>query len=268
MPQTPGQLAAALSLSREGGARVGHDRIRLLQAVAEEGSIAAAARVVGLSYKAAWDAIGTLNNLFPQPVVVMAQGGRSGGGARVTPAGLALIDNFLRLEAALSEALGRLDAALGAADPSVSNLFRSITMQTSTRNAFRCTVSRVVEGAVNTVVEMALTESQTLTAVITERSAAEMGLHVGSTVYALVKAPFVTLAPGVLSTPVSARNVLTGTITAREDGAVNSEITIGIGEGKTVTAIITLESAERLDLKLGDTATALFKATHVIVAMP
>ena len=49
-------LNASLLLRRGSGSRVGADRIALLEAIGELGSISAAARVVGLSYKAAWDA--------------------------------------------------------------------------------------------------------------------------------------------------------------------------------------------------------------------
>lgn len=141
-------------------------------------------------------------------------------------------------------------------------------MQTSTRNAFRCTVTKVTEGAVNSIVDMALTDDQQLTAVITERSASEMGIAEGTEVYALVKASFVMLAPGAFTGPVSARNLLAGTVSARNDGAVNSEIVLDIGNGKSVTSIITIESARRLGLEPGVTATALFKAGHVIIALP
>lgn len=265
---TTGRLDAALTLGRSGTSRVGRERIRLLRAVDEHGSIAAAARTVGLSYKAAWDAISALNNLFPQPVVSAASGGRSGGGAMVTPAGRALIDSFDRMEAALTRAFSRLDAELADLSPQSIDLVRNLTMLTSTRNVFRCTVTKVTDGAVNSVVDMRLTDDQQLTAVITERSAAEMGIEEGIEVYALVKAPFIILAAGELSGMVSARNVLVGTVIIRQDGAVNSEVVLDIGGAKTVTSIITIESADRLGLKIGDKATALFKASHVILALP
>ena len=266
MPETT--LKAALTLVRDGSARIGTDRIRLLRAVADEGSIAAAARTVGLSYKAAWDAVGVINNLFPQPVVTASPGGKAGGGAVVTPAGHALIASFTRMEAALSRAFADLDADIGDLSLKSSNLVRSLTIQTSTRNAFLCKVTKVTEGAVNSVIDMKLTDGQQLTAVITERSASDMGITEGTEVYALIKAPFIILAKGEVTTPVSARNLLTGTVAAREDGAVNSEIIVDVGEGKTITAIITIASAEALDLKPGDVATAMFKASHVILALP
>jgi molybdate transport system regulatory protein len=65
----------------------------------------------------------------------------------------------------------------------------------------------------------------------------------------------------------SARNQIPGVVATREDGAVNSEIGLDIGGGKTLTATITLESAESLELRVGDAVTALIKAPHVILAV-
>ena len=67
------------------------DRIRLLEAVAREGSISAGAREAGITYKAAWDALDALSNLFGQPLLETRTGGKAGGGAggssRTVPAG-------------------------------------------------------------------------------------------------------------------------------------------------------------------------------------
>lgn len=141
-------------------------------------------------------------------------------------------------------------------------------MQTSTRNTLRCTVTKVTQGPVNAEIGLALTDGHTLTAVITERSTQDMGLSEGAEVYALIKATFVMLMAGDDPCRVSACNRLTGTVSARQDGAVNSEITLDLGEGKTITAMITRSSADSLGLDVGATATAVFKASHVIIAMP
>ena len=62
-------LSASLSLGRGAIGRVGAERIALLEAVGELGSIRAAAERCGLSYKGAWDAVQALNNLFDAPLV-------------------------------------------------------------------------------------------------------------------------------------------------------------------------------------------------------
>ncbi|ETD83353.1 molybdenum-pterin-binding protein MopA [Rhodobacter capsulatus] len=260
-------LIAALSLQRAGAPRVGGDRIRLLEAIARHGTIAAAAREVGLSYKTAWDAVGTLNNLFEQPLVEAAPGGRTGGNARVTEAGQALIAGFGLLEGALTKALGVLEGGVSAPEKALNTLW-SLTMRTSNRNTLRCTVTRVTLGAVNAEVELALTDGHSLTAVITERSATEMGLAPGVEVFALIKASFVMLAAGGDPGRISACNRLTGIVAGRTDGPVNTEIILDLGNCKSITAVITHTSADALGLAPGVPATALFKASHVILAMP
>jgi len=66
---------------------------------------------------------------------------------------------------------------------------------------------------------------------------------------------------------VSARNQLSGTVTAVKSGAVMAEVTVEVGPG-TVTAAITDTSRERLSLKEGDTVAVIIKATEVMIATP
>ena len=62
-------IEAIVTLKREDIAGVGRERIRLLQAVAREGSISAGAKVAGLTDKAAWDALDAMANLFGRPLL-------------------------------------------------------------------------------------------------------------------------------------------------------------------------------------------------------
>lgn len=259
------ELKGALTVLRSGSARMGADRVALLQAIDGHGSIASAAREVGLSYKAAWDAVRVMNNLFALPLVEAAPGGRAGGGAVVTAAGEQVIQTFAAIEAGLRALLEALEARL---DLDPSNVLWSMLMKTSARNTYRCTVTRVIDGQVNAEVVMSLTDGQTLSATITEHSAVELGLAPGVEVFALIKSSFVILATGPDLGGISVRNRLTGTVASRTDGPVNSEIVVDLGGGKSIAAIITRESADALGLKLGDPATALVKASHVIIAMP
>ncbi|ULB12451.1 TOBE domain-containing protein (plasmid) [Cereibacter azotoformans] len=141
-------------------------------------------------------------------------------------------------------------------------------MKASTRNVFRCTLTNVVQGAVSAEVTMDLADGQTLSAIITERSAEDLGLAPGVEVFALIKSSFVILATGEAPAAMSVRNRLAGAVAARTDGAVNSEIVLDLGGGRTMVAIVTLASAQEMNLKPGDRATALIKASHIILAMP
>lgn len=266
MTATPA-LNAALSLRRGEGARVGGDRIALLEALGELGSIRAAAAHLGLSYKAAWDAVQALNNLFDAPLVAAQAGGRQGGTAVLTPRGRAVVAAFHRVEAELAGALERLERGLGGApDTDVGTLFWSLGMRTSARNALRGTVASVTDGAVNAEVTLQVARGVEIVAVVTRASVADLGLAPGKPAIALIKSSFIVLAKGE-GLMTSARNQIAGRAISREDGAVNSEITLEIADGKTLTATITRESAERLQLELGEAITALIKAPHVILAV-
>ena len=260
-------LTATLSVRRDPAARLGEDRVRLLEAIRDEGSIAAAARAVGLSYKAAWDAVNALNNLFDRPLVAARPGGRAGGGTRLTAEGEDALRAFTMIEAELSAAVGRLERHLGRGAPALPSLFWSLAMRTSARNALRGVVESVTDGPVNASVTLRVSDAIAITAVITRESVADLGLAPGVAAIALIKSTFVILAPGAAPPRTSARNALAGTVASVTDGAVSSEVVLDIGGGKTIVAVVTRESADDIAFKAGDPATALVKASHVILAV-
>ncbi|GHB09978.1 winged helix-turn-helix domain-containing protein [Salinicola rhizosphaerae] len=82
---------------------LGPGKIDLLEAIDRHGSIAAACRDMGLSYKKAWQLIDTMNRHCLTPVVNTATGGSSRGGATLTPLGRELIVHYRRLAASLAD---------------------------------------------------------------------------------------------------------------------------------------------------------------------
>lgn len=247
---------------------VGAQRIVLLEAIAGAGSISAAAKAVGLSYKGAWDAVQALNNLFDKPLVVTRAGGRHGGYAEVTEEGKALVAAFHAVEWELGQALGAIEQRLegGTAAPLRTFLW-SLGMKTSARNALRGVVDRVVDGAVNAEVVLKIGGDAEIVAVVTRHSVQDLGLAPGDAAIALIKSSFVILARDEGPLKTSARNVLRGVVARVERGAVNDEITLDIGGGKTIAATVTHGSTEALELRPGERAAALIKASHVILAV-
>ena len=257
-------LRAVLQLAKGEASRVGEARVRLLEAIAEKGSISAAAKTVGLSYKGAWDAVQALNNLSSQPLVLAQPGGAGGGAAAVTASGALLISAFRRIEAELSQIADRLGHGLaGDAD----QLAWSFGMRTSARNALRGTVVEVRPGAVNSEVHLEVSPEVRIVAVVTCDSVEDLGLQVGRPALALIKSSFVILAEAGPGLRTSARNCIRGRVIRHERGAVNDEVVLEIGEGKTLTAIITRESADVLGVVLGLELQGLVKASHVILAV-
>jgi molybdate transport system regulatory protein len=116
-------------------------------------------------------------------------------------------------------------------------------------------------------VALEVAKETTLYAVVTRESVRELGLFPGREAVALIKAPFVLIARADDTPRTSARNQISGTLLRREPGGINTELTLDIGGGKTLTAVITSQSADALGLEVGDGARALFDAAHVILAV-
>lgn len=82
----------------------GPGKADLLTAIAETGSIAAAGRQLGMSYKRAWNLVEALNAMFRGALVDAAKGGAHGGGAVLTPLGAKILAAYRTLEAASAQA--------------------------------------------------------------------------------------------------------------------------------------------------------------------
>lgn len=82
----------------------GPGKADLLEAIAASGSISAAGRQMGMSYKRAWSLVEEMNAAFVAPLVTSSRGGPNGGGAALTADGEAVLGHFRRLEQILAEA--------------------------------------------------------------------------------------------------------------------------------------------------------------------
>jgi molybdate transport system regulatory protein len=261
-------LRAVLQSRRGADARVGPDRIRLLKAIGEHGSISAGGRAVGLTYRSAWDAVQALNNLFERPLVNSQAGGAKGGSAVVTDLGRVVITGFEKVEQDLTALMIELSQTLADhAGLSGGQMIWSLGMKTSAGNALRGVVETVTEGAVNSEVVLRVTPQVMITAIITRASVEDLGLVPGRAAVALIKSSFVILAPGEEPLRTSARNQLVGTVIRHLTGAVNDEVVLELDAGKTLIATITRNSGETLGFRVGDRASALIKASHIILAV-
>ena len=140
-------------------------------------------------------------------------------------------------------------------------------MQTSARNQFLGRVIGLKLGPINAEVSVDIGGGDQITALVTANSVENLGLVEGGEVYALVKASSVILMSSVETMKLSARNQLHGTVASCKKGAVNGEVTIRLAGGKTVTAIITNDSIDGLELKEGDPAVAVIKSSSVILGV-
>ena len=241
------------------------DHLELLERIDATGSISAAASAMGMSYKAAWEAVEGINNLSEQPLVERKTGGQEGGGTTLSTDGRRVAGAYRRLEQEREQVLKKLAEVMDDFDE-YYHLIRRFDMKTSARNQFLGKIKSIKSGAVNAEVVMDIGGGDTLAAVITNESVEHLGLKVGSEAYAMVKAPWVivTTSEGFKT---SARNELHGTVVRCQEGAINGEVIIELAGGKSVAAIVTNDSVKTLGLKEGVKACALIKASHVILAV-
>ncbi|MBS9721282.1 LysR family transcriptional regulator [Tianweitania sp. BSSL-BM11] len=90
----------SLRIKLDPAGHIGSGKIDLLERIAASGSISAAAREMGMSYKRAWDLVEEMKRMFGRPVVETQSGGRQGGGARLTPMGDMLVSRYRAAEQA------------------------------------------------------------------------------------------------------------------------------------------------------------------------
>lgn len=141
-------------------------------------------------------------------------------------------------------------------------------MNVSARNVFKGKITALVDGAVNAEVELSLAGGDKIVAIVTEGSVKSLGLAVGKEAVAYVKAPWVMLLAGPADVKLSARNQLAGTVSVLHKGAVNTEVGITLPGGNVVFSVVTNEAVLELGLKVGVAASALIKASHVILGVP
>jgi molybdate transport system regulatory protein len=234
-------------------------RLALLAQVGALGSITAAAKAVGLSYKAAWDAIDELNNLAAQPLVERSVGGRGGGGARLSAAGTRLVNLYQRLENLQAQVLQ------AAEDDGDLQLLGRLLLRTSARNQLGGQVCAIHSHGHHDLIEVQLHAGARLQAQITAASTSKLELQVGSNLVALIKAGWLSLQP--LAAEADSRlNQLQGRIEQilpADDGP--SEIRIDLGNGQTLCALMAAAQLQSLGLSTGSAVRAQFSCSQVLL---
>lgn len=100
-----GTHSISLRIDLAGGGRIGPGKVALLEAIDRCGSISAAGRALGMSYRRAWMLAEALKEALGTPVVEAAAGGTGGGGARLTPAGHTVVRQYRAMEQAAAATL-------------------------------------------------------------------------------------------------------------------------------------------------------------------
>lgn len=238
-------------------------RIRLLEAIDVCGSISSAAKKVDLSYKAAWEAVDTMNNLSAQPLVTKSTGGTGGGGTTLTLLGKEMVKNYAILKHEYERFMHTLSHLADINVAHIKNLQR-IAMQISARNQLMGKIGEIRQAKVNAEVHIVLKSGVILVSTITNSAVEEMGLHVGDEVVGIIKASSVLVAKddGIVT---SARNKLSGVVSDIKFGDINAQVSIDVGENDVVVATITTESVKQLGFSVGSSVCAIIKSSSIII---
>lgn len=94
------------------GCSLGPGKVALLEWIDRTGSLSAAGRSLGMSYRRAWLLLHSVNDSFTEPAVTFSVGGKDGGGAQLTPFGRRLIASYRSFESAVDGLAGKAFATL------------------------------------------------------------------------------------------------------------------------------------------------------------
>jgi len=154
----------------------------LLKGISETGSLTKAAKVVGLSYRSAWDRVEKMQDNVGRRLVESKTGGKTGGGASLTDEGRLLLREFRKTRKLLFNVLEDKEA------------WEDVGYKLSARNRLRAKVVEVKIGAVTSQVRMRLVSTNLMTSVITNDAVEDLALKEGDEVEAIVKSTDVLVA--------------------------------------------------------------------------
>lgn len=237
-------------------------RIELLKQIKVTGSISQGAKLAGISYKSAWDAINEMNQLADEVLVERSTGGKGGGGALITRYGERLLQLYDLLAQIQQKAFDVLKDDSLPLDSLLAAISR-FSLQTSARNQF---FGKVVERdhlSVQQHIEVLLNDENTrIRVALTEQSADRLALTPGKEVLVLIKAPWVNLSPEA----THADNSLSGEIQSIQQGKESSEVLLRLAGGDILCATVPNTAVTQLSLVEGLNVFAEFDDDKAIIA--
>ena len=210
-------------------------RIELLFAIGRTGSISKAAKEVPMSYKTAWEAVDSMNNLSHKAVLTKATGGTGGGGTVLTEYGENLLQSYTQLQKEHKKFLLRLQELTDIDTGMLSDIGR-LGMQISARNQLQGTIKSITAKRVNAEILLELKSGNELVSVITNSAVESLNLKVNDEVMAIFKSSSVKNLENSDSV-----NIFTGLVKHLYFGKKNVELILDLGEEETLVSVMSLE---------------------------
>lgn len=245
---------------------LGKGRIELLEHIHQTGSISGAAKIMKMSYKAAWDAIDAINKRSEEPLVERSTGGKGGGGTRLTPKGLEYISLYKKIEQAQHLFFDALDQYVDD-DDKFSAFISKLTLRTSARNQLLGTVSEIKMNKTQAKLTIKIDEQAQVVVMITRQSLKEMDIQKGTPLYVLLKATWVSLLHTKPVVQEETTNYLSGTVTHIEEDETQSEVTVTLEGNQTLVASLPTSDLKKQPPVLGAKVWAVFDISNALVAV-
>ncbi len=252
-------------ISKSQNSFLGKGRIELLQFIEETGSITKAAKMMKMSYKAAWDAVDTMNNLSERPLVKRVKGGKGGGGTELTPYAKELITTYKVLQEEHHNFLKNLSKRLEENNGHF-RLLESLNVRISARNQLIVKVVEIQKGAVESEIFLQHHDEEIFMAIITNDSLETMDLKVGIEVYALFKANAVVISTDI-NLKKSDRNRFIGRVNRISRGNFDAEVVVELRDGSTLCSTMSLDALEELKVQNDVEVLAFCKPNSIIIGI-
>lgn len=236
-------------------------RISLLEQIAHTGSLSQGAKLAGISYKAAWDAINEMNTAMQEPVVCTEKGGKGGGGAKLTEFGERLLKVYSITSQVQKMALAALlDETVDM--HSLLDVMAHFSLNTSARNQLTGRINGIEPCGLNDNISVTLAGGQHIQISVTHSSCERLQLTIDKSVLLLFKAPAVVASKNAC--PVDGQNRLSGRLLSVTKLGDRAELAIDI-DGKDIIYSVMAQD-QMQDLVVGEPCFTCFDATQVIVA--
>ncbi len=231
-------------------------RIELLFAITRTGSISKAAKEVPMSYKTAWEAVNSMNNLSHKPIVTKAIGGSGGGGTILTEYGINLLESYTQLQNEHKKFLARLQELTNIDTGILSDIGR-LGMQISARNQIQGRIKSIKKKRVNSEISLSLKSGNELISVITNSAVESLNLKINDDVIAIFKSSSVKISKKPL-----AFNSFVGSVRQLYYGKKNVEIILDLGEEESIVSVLPIEENS---FEVGVSAIASVEAKDVMI---
>ncbi len=245
------QLLSKLFLTYNQEHFITPERIELLKSIARTGSISAGAKDMGKSYKWAWDSIDQMNSHSSSNLVSKSSGGKGGGGAKITPFAIDLIDYYDDLERIHQSKI---------------ESYQERFNQAFEKRSFTKDIASTLHGRVSKiecnedVCEVAIEYGDTT---LKAKCKKAMNLFQGDAISFMVESNQIIIAKQEVE--ISAQNLLVGDITEIVEDGKKVYLTLRLSTQEELKVLITADSLVQLDLQLNQTCFAYFKTYNITI---